>query len=404
MDAIQVVLLALQLAAAPTTADAAASQYAGDPLGALRIAEQLVAARPDDVTARLLGTCAALEAGKLRSANELLAPLERRTPPPPRALVLRALLERRIRAPGEPLTRALAAAWNEAGRPDLASDEPMLDAVGQARGPDRVGERRAADRLLFNMPDAKDERAAAVVAASKELNGAPVVVALEILGALSHLECPADPAQRNAAADRAVEAARRALPRNGYVEVAMLVARCPRRLTGPEVARLVEASARPEFGYPRQAAFEQLLQLAERIDPPSARRRAISAWLALDVAGMQLRPMVEAETDLELRRRAARAVEQIGWRLADSTAWLERLMGLSLARAAAGIWQDDSRPTSYWQRSEATRDLYRSWSESKNRLGRWPFAAEWREWIPDEARASADFLAAIGEGPARTRP
>jgi len=65
-------------------------------------------------------------------------------------------------------------------------------------------------------------------------------------------------------------------------------------------------------------------------------------------------------------------VERIDWRLADGTAWLERLMGLSLAQVAAGISPDDPRPTSFWQRSEAQRELYRAWSESKNRLGRWP--------------------------------
>lgn len=404
MEAIGVALLAVQLAATPTAADAAALQYAGDPVGALRIVEQLVAERPDDVTARLLGTCAAIEAGRLRSANELLTPLERQTPPSPRAAVLRDLLERRIRAPGEPLMRALAVAWNHVGRPDLASDEPSLDAAGRAAAPVGSRARSAADRLLFEMPDATDERAAAVFAAARELTGAPVVVYLEILGALSFLECPADATQRNVAAARAAEAARRALPSNGYVEVAALVARCPRRLDAVGVARLEEAGARAEFRYPRQEAFAQLLQLAERIDGPNARRRAISAWLALDVAGMQLRPMLEGQTDPELRRRAARAVERIGWRLADGTAWLERLMGLSLAQAGERLGEDDPRSATFWRRPEAQRDLYRAWSESTNRLGRWPFAAGWREWTPDEVRASADFLEAIGERPVDTRP
>jgi hypothetical protein len=404
MGAIQLVLVAVQLAAPPTPADAAAVQYAGDPLGALRIAERLVATRPDDVTARLVATCAALEAGKLRAANDLLAPLERTTPPPPRALVLRRLLERRIRAPGEPFTRALALAWNQAGRPDLASDEPLLDGASQAPGPDRPHTHGAASRLLFDTPNTADERAVAALAASEELTGAPVVVALQILGSLSFVECPADAAQRNAAVGGTVETARRALPRNGYVEVAGILARCPRRLSSADIARLEEASARPEFGYPRPEAFDQLLQLAERVDRPSARRRAIAAWLALDIAGVQLRALVEAEPDPELRRRAARAMERIGWRFVDGTAWLERLMGLSLAHAAEGSGRAGSRPASFWKRSEAQRDLYRAWSESKNRLGRWPFAAEWREWTPDEVHASADFLAAIGEKPVATKP
>ncbi|HSN89592.1 MAG TPA: tetratricopeptide repeat protein [Anaeromyxobacteraceae bacterium] len=111
MEAIQVALLTIQLATAPTAADAAALQYAGDPLAALRIAEQLAAARPDDVAARLLGACAALEAGRFRRAEALLDPLERRAAPPPRAKVLRALLERRMRASDEPFMRALAATW-----------------------------------------------------------------------------------------------------------------------------------------------------------------------------------------------------------------------------------------------------------------------------------------------------
>lgn len=362
-----------------------------------------MATRPDDVTARLVATCAALEAGKLRAANDLLAPLERQTPPPRRALVLRRLLERRIRAPGEPFMRALALAWNQAGRPDLASDEPLLDAASPAPGPDRRRALGAASLLLFDTLNTADERAAAALAASQELTGAPVVVALQILGSLSFVECPADAAQRNAAVGRSLETARHALPRNGYVEAAGLLAWCPRRLSSAEIARLEEAGARPEFGYPRQEAFDQLLQLAERIDRPNARRRAISAWLALDIAGVQLRALVEAEPDPDLRRRASRAMERIGWRFVDGTAWLERLMGLSLAQAAAGSPQDASRTASS-QRSETQRDLYRAWSESKNRLGRWPFAAEWREWTPDEVRASADFLAIIGEKPVTAKP
>jgi hypothetical protein len=252
------------------------------------------------------------------------------------------------------------------------------------------------DRLLFNLPAVERERAATAVAASKALAAAPAVAALEILGALSYLECPADPAERNAAADRAVAMARESFHGNGYVELAGLIARCPRRLTSADVARLEEAAGRPEFTYPRKAAFEQILHRAERIDPPNARRRAISAWLALDVAGMQLRAMLE-QTDPDLRRRAVPAVERIGWRLADGEAWLEKLIGLSLAQAAASMSPDDPRPTSFWQRSDVPRELYRAWSESKSRLGRWPFAAEWREWTPDEVSASVDFLATIGE-------
>jgi hypothetical protein len=294
--------------------------------------------------------------------------------------------------------RALAAAWNAAGRPDLANDEPMLDGASRALTPQRRDE-RAADRLLFYKPDTKDERVTTVLAASKELAGAPAVVGLEILGAMSHLECPADTAQWNSAAERALAAARAAWPRNGYVEVAGLLARCPRRLTDPAVLRLGEAGKRPEFGYPRRDAFAQLLRRAERLDRATARHRAISAWLALDVPGVQLRAMLESETDRELRQRAAQAAEQVGWRLADGTAWLERLTGLSLAQAAAAISQDDPRPASFWQRSKAQRELYRAWAESKSRLGRWPFAAEWREWTPDEVRAAEDFLSSIGATP-----
>lgn len=197
-----------------------------------------------------------------------------------------------------------------------AKNEPLLDGAGQSHAPGGSRARSAADRLLFEMPDATDERAAASSPPPERLTGAPVVVSLEILGALSFLECAADATQRNAAAARAAEAARRALPSNGYVDVAALVARCPRRVGAVDVARLEEAAARAEFRYPRQEAFAQLLQLAERIDGPNARRGAIRAWLALDVAGMQLRAMLEGQADPELRRRAARAVERSGWRTA----------------------------------------------------------------------------------------
>jgi hypothetical protein len=402
MDALHGLLLAVRLAvspaASPTAADAAALQYAGEPFGAFRISAKLVQAHPEDATARLVGACAALETGQLRSAHDLLAPLELGTPPSPRAVVLRALLERRLREPDEPFMQALAAAWSQAGRPDLTHDEPSLDVAGRLDGLGPTRLRAAADRLLFAPPVGTDARAAAALAAAAELDGAPAVLALQILGTLSYLECPADPAEWNAAAARALAAARDAMPRNGYVEVAGFLARCPRRLTGADVARLATAGSLPEFGYPRQSAFEELLTRAEQLDRPNARRRAIAAWLALDVAAMQLRPMLEAESDPELRRRAARAVERIGRRLAEGTAWVERLVGLSLAQAAASLLPDDPTPLGARRWSDTQREVYRTWAEAKAGLGRWPFAAEWREWTPDETRAAVDILDAIGEG------
>ncbi|HSN89593.1 MAG TPA: hypothetical protein VLS93_00055 [Anaeromyxobacteraceae bacterium] len=92
-------------------------------------------------------------------------------------------------------------------------------------------------------------------------------------------------------------------------------------------------------------------------------------------------------------------MEKIGWRLADGTAWVERLMGLSLAEIAAGTSGDDEGREGFRRRSKAQRETYRAWSDARNRMGRWPFAAEWREWSPDEVGAAVAFLAAIGDAP-----
>jgi len=390
-------LLAAQLVAVPTAAEIRALQYTGDAEAALRAAESLVTTQPTDITARLLAACAAIETGALGQANGHLRALEGLECVPPRAVVLRALLERRIREPKEAMMKALAAAWSKAGRPDLREDESPL-----AWTPPAIGWTRQlspAERLLFEMPEREDERLAVALAASREGKAAPPVAHWQVLGALTHLECPCEPAQVNAAVERSFEIVKASEPQNGYSELAEMLAKCPRVLGARELDRLEAALRQPLFEYPRAQAFEEILLLARGLAPAPERPRAISAWLALDLGAFRLGELGEAQTDSLLRRRAGRVMEQVGLRLARGTAWLDRHMGVSLAQRGAKLAGDEAHLAEVKAWSEEQRAAYQAWSVPKYQMGSWPFSAEWKEWTPDEVDAGRAFLKAIGGGP-----
>ena len=398
MELLQAGLLAAYLVAVSTPADITAIQYSGDAEGALRAAEGLVAAQPTDTTARLLAASAAIEAGRLGQAREHLRAVERHDRVPPRTAVLRALLDRRVREPSGAMMEALAAAWNEAGRPDLREDGSPLAWTPSAHTWTR--ELKASERLLFRMPQGADERLAVAIAASREGKEAGSVAHWQVLGALAHQECPGDPAPLNAAVERSFAIVKAAEPQNGYSELAVLVARCPRVLGAPELDRLEAAVRRQRFEYPRAQAFDELLRLARGITPaPEQRPAAVSAWLALDVGAFRLASLGEDQPDPRLRRRVGRVKEQVGLRLARGSAWLERLVGVSLAQRGAKLVGDEAHLAEVSAKVEEQRAEYQAWSVPYGQMGVWPFAAAWREWAPNEIEAGRAFLRAIGESP-----
>lgn len=383
----------------PSAEDVGRTQYAGDAPAALALAELAAAARPGDAPTRLAGTCAAIEANQLGRASALLAPLERASPVHPRVAVLRHLVDRRTARPEEPLMLALAAAWHLAGRPDLSEDEPAL-ARPSTSPPPALQPRGAAERLLFEPPDDREELAALAIEASHRAEGLPVAVGLQVLGALSNLPCPADAGVRNGAVARSRLAAERALPGNGYVALASLLARCPLAWTSREVDELSRIAGSPILSLPRERAFDEILTMAQTLDPATARRRAISAWLALDVAAYELQRLTqETLPDPSLRVSAGRSLEAIGASLADSTAWLERMVGLALTRRGSWLAGREDAGGSAARCIEPKRHVYQVWSTLLRRRGQWPFAAEWREWTPDEVGRAMEFLEAVGEAP-----
>jgi len=390
-------LLAAYLGAVPTPADIMAIQYAGDAEGALRAAESLVAAHPADMTARLVAASAAIEAGALRQAHEHLRAVEGQDCVPRRTAVLRALLDRRVREPKGSIMKALAAAWNEAGRPDLQEDGSPLAWTPSSYLWTR--ELTSAEQLLLQMPEGKDERLALAVAAAREGKEAGPVAYWQVLGTLANQECPVEPAQVNAAVERSFAVVKASEPGNGYSELAELLARCPRALGAPELDRLEAAVSRPQFEYPRAQAFDELLQLARGIAPAPARPAAVSAWLALDQGAFHLASLGEAQSDPLLRRRVGKVMEQVGLRLARGTAWLDRLVGVALVQRGAKMAGDEAHLAEVSALVKEQRAAYQAWAAPSSQMGTWPFAAVWREWTPNEVEAGRAFQKAIGDDP-----
>lgn len=391
-------LLLLALAASPAS-DAGVRQYRGDAAGALRAAESALASSPGDAATSLAATCAAIELGDLQRAGTLLTPLERRRSAPPRAAVLRRLIERRHRSSSGALMVDLALAWRDAGRPNLADADPEVSRASQEPLPavPTSATLTPGEHLLLATPTAPADQRRLALAAAAEADRNALVANVEVLGLLGMQPCPSDLAEQRAGAARALEAALRADAENGYLPVAAWIAGCPTRLDASAVALLANAAARSKFKLPRERAFREILAMTERADAPNARARAISAWLALDVPFIRLAALAEAVEDPSLRRAAGRAIAAIGWRLVEGDAWLERLQGVTLLQKGARLAGEEDAIARAGARVEAEYAVYREWAEAKWALGRWPFAAEWREWSPDEVGASRRLLRVLSE-------
>jgi hypothetical protein len=364
-------LLAALAASSSAASDAAVRQYRGDATGALRAAEAALAFSPDDPVARVTATCAAIEAGDLRRADVVLAPLERRQPAPPRAAVLRRVIERRRGSSRGPLMQDLALAWSDAGRPDVSEADPAVAHASQAPLPaiPTSVALTPGERLLIAPPDGADAQRALAIASVADASPSALVANLQVLGLLGMQPCRPDPTEQRRAVARAMEAAARAAPENGYITVAGWLAGCPKRLDAAGVDLLMNAAKRSEFRYPREQSFREILGVTERIDARNARARAITTWLALDVPLMRLVKLAESVEERALRRAAGRAIGAIGLRMADGDAWLERLQGLTLAQKGSDLSEDEGAKAQARARVESERALYRDWAETKRLMG-----------------------------------
>ncbi|ACL63741.1 hypothetical protein A2cp1_0384 [Anaeromyxobacter dehalogenans 2CP-1] len=389
-------LLALLLGAlgfAPTAVERAALlQFRGDAAAALSAADTILAKDPQDARALFVAACAAVEAGDLDRASVYTGRLEQHGRDP-HVVVLKRLIERRRERKDEPLREALVLAWRDTGRPDLSGNRilreseswgqlvPKIDRPVRAR-------LTAGERFMFDGIGSATSAAyvKAAIRAAADAEKQPVVVNLDVLGALTPFAAikgiDAQAASRAAAhVGRVVVAAE---PDNGYMELASLLAAAPGTVpfNADDLSAIERALGKPRFEYPREGSLTQLRQLAAHFDPGHAELRAWSAALGASVPLFRLWQRAEAVKDPELRVRAGRVLQAVGLRLREAGTALEKSLsfalevkGAELRGDAAAVEAAKAARAQWWAWHQATED-------ARRRMGNWPFAAGWREWTP----------------------
>lgn len=389
-------LLALLLGAlglGPTPAERAALlQLRGDTAAALAAAGAILVKDPGDRGALFVAACAAIEFGDLDRASTYTTRLEQRLRDP-HAAVMRKLIERRRGRKDEPLREAVVLAWKEAGRPDLGA-KPMLRA-SESWGAllpriDREARARltAGERFMFDNgnPATSSAYVVAAIGAAADAEKNPVVVNLEVLGALTPFAEVAG-VDRRAASDAAAHAGRivaSADQNNGYMALAALLAAAPgdRPFSTADLAVMEGALQKPRFEYPRDESLAQLREVAIRIDPRHGSLRAWSAALGGSVPLFRIWQRAEAVKDPELRARAGHAVQKVGARFRGAGATLEKALSVALEVKGAELRGD---PTALAAAKEAQKrwwELQQGAEAARKQMGNWPFAAGWREWVP----------------------
>lgn len=391
-----VAVAAAALGAASGDARKAAQLEAWGELAAARAEVEAALARdPKDPTALLVAACVELEEGDLPAAEARTRALAA-AGPRPQAKVLRALIERRRRLPGEPLRDALAPAWNAAGRPDLqASALPGVDeslwlgspAPRTDGGPHE--QRTPGESLLFGGWDPAKRRAEALAAAvHPEQNAA--VVNQEILAALHAGEGPRD-AEAEAAILRVGEALAGVAPDNGYWEyIAWLGSGggvAP--LSAEDLDRLTGLAARPRFELPRADLLRELRSLAARFDPEHASCLAGMANLRMGPALVALQRRAEATSwdgpgGAERKARTAAVLVTIGRRLAASRTYLERMIGVGMVLQGAKLAGDRSASARAEREAKRERSRHQRATAAAKKAGTWPFSSLCADWSPDE--------------------
>jgi hypothetical protein len=389
-------LLALLLGAlglGPTAAERAALlQLRGDTAAALAAADAILMKDPGDPGALFVAACAAIESGDLDRASTYTTRLEQRQSDP-HAVVLKKLIERRRGQKSEPLREALVSAWKAAGRPDLGA-KPMLresESWGQLLPKfDRDVRARltAGERFIFDngYPATSSGYVELAIRAAAESEKNPVVVNLEVLGALTPFTDVAgvDPRAASEAAAHAGRAVASADPENGYLALARLLAVAPGHapFSADDLAVIEGALKKPRFEYPREQSLTHFRQFAVRVDPQHADLRAFSAALGGSLPLFRVWQRAEAVKTAELRARAGHVVQQVGARFRGAGTGLEKALGLALEVKGAELRGDAAAleaakadQTQWWK-------LQQGAEAARKRMGNWPFAAGWREWTP----------------------
>jgi hypothetical protein len=324
------------------------------------------------------------------AAESYVAALERLSPPPPQAAVLRQLIARRAARAHEPIEEALVEAWKRAGRPDLRSS-PLLagfdeELVIPKLPPDVIAKMTDPERLVFAYSDNSKRFTLAVrVAEHPERN--PLVVNLDVLEAVAPYE-PLPLERREEAkrvAARAGEIVRSIDPANGYLVFAAWLASGSgdSAMTAADLAALETAVTQPRFEVPRRELHEQLRVLARRFDPVDGDLRARSAALGIPVPLYRLWQRADATQDPVLRKRAGALLTSAAKRLACAGTMLERMLGMSLAGRGAALMGNEVDRSAIRAIHERFQQTMKQMTDGQKKLGTWPFASPWREWDAD---------------------
>jgi len=407
-------LVALAVAAAPASAQVTPPTQAfiltllGDLAGA-RVA--LAASPAGHPGAAVVSVCVELEAGDFAAADARLQALQRIRPAPPEAAVLRALVARRRAAPAEPMTVALAEAWRAAGSPDLSGGDlvalwpkavlrmlfPLPDATSVARL--SAGEAFLLGPVLAPRPDGDeaidlawfDEHStgAAALAADPAANSTAVNLALLSWWLEPRDRAPVLAELRRRLPDDAVMAVIVALRDGSDLEEP----EAP--LSAAEVEAIESAVRKPSWTSTTDLIFAEISALTRRVAPAHA---ALHARIAhLFVVRLPLLPIhmvyrAQATVDPALRARAAAALAAAAGGLKGSGALLDRMIGLSFAKAALELQGDAAG-------AERISDEARAWlrrlEEPRRRLAlhAWPLPSLWREWRPQDEVVTLERLA-----------
>jgi hypothetical protein len=374
----------------PSAQHAAQLQLFGDFAAARQEVHEVLVQHPSDASALFVAACLALEAG-FSGAEEYVSALERLSPPPPQAAVLRALIARRRLSPGEPIDDAAILAWKTVGRPDLASS-PLLPplASGISSPPKIPASTRqamtAGEQLIFGEGGDPDqaERLALLASAHPEQN--LLVVNIEILSVLTY--APKDPEmaeKRAAAAGRVGPLVSATDPGNGYLALLAFLASDPADpLSARDLDQLEEAIGKPQFKMPRQRMLGELKSTAQRLDLRYSEIHARMAALRIPVPLVALWKRADATTDPVLRRRASALLMAAGKRLEASGAFLERMLAMVLMTHGARLSGDEHLLAETRSRAQQVREALDAMRAAHARFGTWPFARWFRDLDPEQ--------------------
>ncbi len=389
-----VLIFGLVSGATPSTAQHAASLHMRGELAAARAEIAAVLAKhPSDASALFTAACFALESANPSSAAPYVSRLERLSPAPPHARVLRALILRRERHPQERIDDAVVEAWKEAGRPDLAASPllPPLESFGAVIPEIEAGVRKRmapAERLLFayDGPATGNDFLKLALKAADGAEKNPLVVNIEILAALTPFEpMPAEfTAEAHRMAIRVAPVVAAADRTNGYLDVAGWLASGPgdAAMSIDDLVLLERAVSKVRFELPRHEMLVQMEDMASRLDTKYGVMRARRAALGAPVPLMRLSQRAEATQEPALRRRAGDLLTAMAKRLESSGTMLERMLSLSLASKGAKLGGDELRLDAIRTDIDRSRASMNAMTEAQKQLGTWPFAAPWRELDP----------------------